>query len=482
MTFGVAVLAVWLLLAGHAIATPPAGYTLNWSDEFNGTSLDTSAWYYRGDAKHKSVQLESNVSVDGGHLVLNLQPEPGGITVDGATYYASGAGVISKQSFGYGYYETRGILGDGVNDDGDSATDEGWHHAFWAMNAEQSPTRPGVVETTFPDSHRTEIDGFENPIGDPSSFTQHVISWDKGGVYPSPSPPPTGYNVGGWNTHGFLFTETGVDFYVNDIYQHSANYPASTYTHDFLHLWLTAISTNSMPSVEQSEARYDYFRYYAAGDEIVPEGVRELARYEFNGGSRENTAALTSGVRAADALLLHDPHADMGFSSWGNAYARSSIAPNTAEQAASLGQAHFEFSIDTSGGDKPIDLDQLAFDFGGSNADGTGFTSRLIVMSSLTGDQWLFDGTYDVPAGDGSQGSISFTPGLIDLSDPVFNAVNGVVSFTFHLFSDSDKGGDLVRIDNVALTGESYIANIPSPQASLALIGLGALMLPKRRR
>jgi len=43
---------VWLAVAlsaacGSARAEAPAGYQLAWSDDFNGTALDTNRWFYR---------------------------------------------------------------------------------------------------------------------------------------------------------------------------------------------------------------------------------------------------------------------------------------------------------------------------------------------------------------------------------------------------------------------------------------------------
>ncbi|MEK3722601.1 hypothetical protein [Paenibacillus sp. FSL H8-0034] len=64
--------------AAYAAAPNPSsyassGYTLTFSDDFNGTSLDTSKWNYRTDSRFDMnwdpIQLASNVSVSGGDLV-----------------------------------------------------------------------------------------------------------------------------------------------------------------------------------------------------------------------------------------------------------------------------------------------------------------------------------------------------------------------------------------------------------------------------
>ena len=68
-------------------------YQLQFSDEFNGTNLDTTKWTYRTDSKHWSTQLPGNVEVKNGFLQLNLKKEKS----QDKDY--TGAGVISKDTF-----------------------------------------------------------------------------------------------------------------------------------------------------------------------------------------------------------------------------------------------------------------------------------------------------------------------------------------------------------------------------------------------
>ena len=57
-------------------ALPPAaeGYTLAWSDEFNGTDLDTTSWTYNeGGDYYNSIQqyyTRGCVTVENGNLVI----------------------------------------------------------------------------------------------------------------------------------------------------------------------------------------------------------------------------------------------------------------------------------------------------------------------------------------------------------------------------------------------------------------------------
>ena len=75
-----------------------------------------------------------------------------------------------------------------------------------------------------------------------------------------------------------------------------------------------------------------------------------------------------------------------------------------------------------------------------------------------------------------SAGTGEFTPYSISLADSDFQNLTQAV--TFRLYATSDGTGSTVQFDNFALNGEV----IPEP-ASLALLGLGGLMLlPRRKR
>jgi beta-glucanase (GH16 family) len=85
-----------IVLAAFAVhAEPPSGYKLVWSDEFDGSALDTNKWFHRTGARLLSFQKPENVSVADGLLRLALKKEDAG-----NLHYTAG-GVISKQEFTY---------------------------------------------------------------------------------------------------------------------------------------------------------------------------------------------------------------------------------------------------------------------------------------------------------------------------------------------------------------------------------------------
>ncbi len=96
------------------------GYVLVFSDEFDGTSLNSEHWKYRTDEKAGGVNQRSNVSVHDGRLYIKFDREDGKYT---------GGGIISKELFGYGFYETKCTL---------FAEGGGLHSSFWLMGGARS--------------------------------------------------------------------------------------------------------------------------------------------------------------------------------------------------------------------------------------------------------------------------------------------------------------------------------------------------------
>jgi beta-glucanase (GH16 family) len=148
-------LALIVFLPSMQAQQPPAGagYKLVWSDDFNGTSLDEARWQYRTDTKFLSTQLPKNVKVENGYLVISLLKEKT------ANKEYTGGGVISRQSFRYGYYEASFKV----------VTGWGWHSSFWLMNYNNKNTQG--------DKTTLELDVIENYSVDLSSYTVNSIRW-----------------------------------------------------------------------------------------------------------------------------------------------------------------------------------------------------------------------------------------------------------------------------------------------------------------
>ena len=113
-------------------------WTLVWSDEFDGTELDTTKWThdtgngfvgadgtYVGGWGNNELQTyqEGNVSVDGEHLILQAREEE--VTDDYGTYDYTSGKITTRGKFSqkYGRFEARMKLPEG----------QGYWPAFWMM-------------------------------------------------------------------------------------------------------------------------------------------------------------------------------------------------------------------------------------------------------------------------------------------------------------------------------------------------------------
>ncbi|MCU1238634.1 MAG: yicI [Candidatus Solibacter sp.] len=224
-------LALWMLTAPVLAAQPltatypPPGYTLKWSDTFQGASLDESKWMYRTDAKADSSQRPQNVSVENGSLVIHLKRE----NDRGKTY--TGGGIISRERFRYGYYEARAKMHGGA----------GWHQSVWAMAATDGTT-------TYPSNMRTEIDGMEFDSDSPMLGHMGLIKWVGPGQSKSLTCTPGVYQApltfdatADFHTYGFEWTEKNIRYFLDGKLRCVLDYPPSEGEHDAINFWLTAI-------------------------------------------------------------------------------------------------------------------------------------------------------------------------------------------------------------------------------------------------
>lgn len=136
------------------VPSAPLGYQLAWSDEFNGSSVAADQWRPRTDTKMWSRQRPENVSVGGGVLRLRVDR-----SLDSEVGY-SGAGLISRRSFRYGYYEARLRVPEGA----------GWHTSFWLM-AEPGKSEAGAGLPV------QEIDVVESDSVKPTRYDATVHRW-----------------------------------------------------------------------------------------------------------------------------------------------------------------------------------------------------------------------------------------------------------------------------------------------------------------
>ena len=223
---------------------PPPGYKLVWSDEFNGASLDTNKWDFRTDSKMWSTQLPQNVSVRDGKLILSAKKEDAG----GKHY--TGGGIISKQAFKYGYYESRFKVPPGA----------GWHTSFWMMlHNGHGGTGPTVSAQ--------ELDVCENDSVNLKYYGVNVHKWN-----PQPHVAMGGKDVttpdlsAGLHTFGCEFTPESVKYYFEGRLVRAV--AVTNFAHSDQHIWLTTIASNlgGTKAVDDiklpASAEFDYVRFY----------------------------------------------------------------------------------------------------------------------------------------------------------------------------------------------------------------------------
>lgn len=223
---------------------PPPGYLLVWSDEFNGGKLDTNKWVFRTDSKMWSTQLPQNVSVHDGKLFLAVKK------ADAGGKHYTGAGVISKQTFKYGYYETRFKIPPGA----------GWHTSFWMQKHDGTGG-------TDPQVAAQELDVCESDSAHPDHYLVFVHKWN-----PQPHVElgvklvRTPNLASNFHVFGCEFTPATVKYFFDGKLVQTV--AVTSFPHSEQNIWLTTIASplGNTKAVDDTKlpaaAEYDYVRFY----------------------------------------------------------------------------------------------------------------------------------------------------------------------------------------------------------------------------
>lgn len=212
-------------------------YELLFYDNFDGNKLNTKLWKHRTDNKHWSVQRADNVELKNGHLVLLLKKEK----AEDKNY--TGSGIISKETFQYGYYEARLKIPSGA----------GWHTSFWLMRHNDTTAE-------------IEIDILENDSKHPNTYE---IAFH---TYPGGHKSIFGKSVKTPNmTEEFVllgceYTPEYVKYYRNN--EQVKFLDISEYKHGPVNIWLTSIASwlGGTKQVDDTKlpgkAIIDYVKFY----------------------------------------------------------------------------------------------------------------------------------------------------------------------------------------------------------------------------
>lgn len=188
-------------------------WTLEFSDEFNGTEVNTSKWTIDNSTKSRAARPSigisdwrwkpENVSVTNGNLVLKVYKTGANAMTNGSV------NSYNKYLTQYGYFEARIKIGD---------ASKGTHTAFWMQGPNQ-----GNVDGTANDG--AEIDIFESAWT--GEFTKSVVHID--GYGESHQSNTKQYSTpaihDGFHVWGFHWTENAMDIYYDGVFKVSYSDP-----------------------------------------------------------------------------------------------------------------------------------------------------------------------------------------------------------------------------------------------------------------
>lgn len=260
----ITVLIFILILINISFAQPPTNeYKLLYEESFDGIQLNANDWSYRLDRRQggtfNALNRAENVYIKDGLLHISVRQD----TIDGVIEN-TGGGVISKQLFGFGYYETLSkpfMEGTGV------------HSAFWQAGGAD----PNVENRIF------EIDSYEidskTYLGDNNLYL-HICPNEFNEVpWPHRAKIPLDFRGDGWLLDAFEYTPDGVVFYDNGKVVAKAEKENLV---AYQKVWLTAL--NGFGKVEKDkqpgETLFEYFRFYSK--EYPGANILSNGDFEYN--------------------------------------------------------------------------------------------------------------------------------------------------------------------------------------------------------
>ncbi len=237
-------------------------FTLTWSDEFNGDSVDESLWnghYVWGgtEIRRGGYWNKKMASVANGRLTIRTEYLPDGLDGGPAGYYSYGMDTRNAFEQKYGYFETRCILPKGHDLWG----------AFWLLC-------DGVFDETDAGVNGAELDIFESlytQAGNPNMVSSNIHIDGYGDAHRALGSKRfllRGNPYEEFNTFGMEWNENGYTFYINGRKSFSTKWGGVSAVPEWLILSVETGGKDGVPScdilegVEKSEFVVDYVRAY----------------------------------------------------------------------------------------------------------------------------------------------------------------------------------------------------------------------------
>ena len=206
------ILLSFILLAGFAVANkkasgqeiPVKGYSLYWSDEFNGKALDKTKWNHRGVGKKGEAYIaESTVSLDEkGLLIMEAKVHKDSVLT----------GMIATEGIFepcYGYFECRASLTN-IN---------GVFPAFWLQSRQNQ-------DHGVPELNGVELDIFEYFQHANKYAVAHTLHWGGYGPTHKVAGPVWGAlkdTKDGFHTFGLEWTPDSYTTFVDGVQTYTGN-------------------------------------------------------------------------------------------------------------------------------------------------------------------------------------------------------------------------------------------------------------------
>ena len=238
-------------------------FTLVWSDEFEGDSVDESVWgghYVWGgtEIRRGGYWNKKMASVSDGCLTIRTEYLPDGLDGGPAGYYSYGMDTRKAFEQKYGYFETRCILPKG---------NDLWG-AFWMLC-------DGVFDETDRGVNGAELDIFESlyTLSDrPNMISSNIHIDGYGDAHRAMGSKKfllRGNPYEEFNTFGMEWNENEYTFYINGRKSFSTSWGGVSAVPEWLILSVETGGKDGVPSgdilkgVESSEFVVDYVRAYA---------------------------------------------------------------------------------------------------------------------------------------------------------------------------------------------------------------------------
>lgn len=240
----------YLFSTGQTPARVQKEYTIQWQDEFEGDSLDTLKWNYRGigfTRQFATVRKENCYLDKEGHLVIET-------TKEDSNFYVGQIATNNTFNTRYGYFECRAKVN----------SQTGPVSAFWL----QTPTIH--KETNDPAANGAEIDIFEYHTREGVDFIHHAVHWNGYGEKAKHVAKKKHIDSlhTGYHTFGLEWTEKKYIFYVDGVKTwQTCRGTSQIPQHMILSIDLMKTGGDFSNSTFPDQVLFDYVRVYKKKEE-----------------------------------------------------------------------------------------------------------------------------------------------------------------------------------------------------------------------